>query len=231
MNSDEEKYLKELGSRKVYKIPYGVDTKKFRPIRRARQNKFVVTFLARLTWQKGIDVLIKAIERLSAYSQIRKEVLFRIVGYGNEEVTHKVVQLAETNKGFVEYLGAVSHEQVPNLLASSDLFVLPSRYETFGIPILEAQSCGVPVIATKIQGPKDIVIHEKTGLLIRPNSTVELVKGILRFYKLWKFKPDEYEKFRYYASKNALRYDWDSIAQRVKVMLREILNKDNLQDD
>jgi glycosyltransferase involved in cell wall biosynthesis len=151
--------------------------------------------------------------------------LFCIAGYGGREEVYEIVRLNEANKGFVEYLGAVPHELVPNILARSDLFVLPSRYETFGIPALEAQSCGVPVIATNIPGLRDVVIHMKTGLLISPNSASELAKSILWFYELWKNKPDEYENFRLNARKNALNYDWKIIASMVNALLHEVLEE------
>jgi glycosyltransferase involved in cell wall biosynthesis len=223
MNSDEEKYLKRLGFQRVYRIPYGVDVEKFRPVEKTEREKFVVTFLARLTWQKGADVLVEAIKHLSKSRELRGEMLFRIAGYG--EGAYEILRLSKASKGFVEYLGALPHELAPNLLARSDLFVLPSRYETFGIPALEAQSCGVPMIATNIPGLRDVVIHMKTGLLISPNSASELAKSILWFYELWRNEPDEYENFCLNARKNALNYDWKMIASMVNALLHEVLEE------
>jgi len=223
MNSDEERYLKKLKFQRVYRIPYGVDTEKFKPIKKTKRERFVVTFLARLTWQKGIDTLLEAIKQLSNFSQIKSAMLFRIAGYGEEEIIHEVTQLSETNKEFVEYLGAVPHELAPSILAQSDRFVLPSRYETFGIPALEAQSCGVPVVSTNIPGLRDVVVHMKTGLLISPGSASELAKNILWFYELWRNDSDVYKNFCLNARRNALNYDWKIVVSMVNSLLHEVL--------
>ena len=60
----------------------------------------------------------------------------------------------------------------------ADVYVLPSRYETFPMSVLEAYSCGKPVIASRVGGLKDLVINGVTGLLFTPEDTVMLKESI-----------------------------------------------------
>lgn len=216
--------MRKLGFRGVYRIPYGVDTEKFNVNYNSKKvEKFIVMFLARLTWQKGADILLEAIKRLQDFPDIRRNIVFRVAGYG--DFAHEFINLSKIRESNVEYLGAISHSYVPYILSSANLFILPSRYETFGIPALEAQACGVPVVATNIQGLRDIVIHKKTGLLIKPGSSEELVNAILYFYDLWKSKHDVYESFRRSAREYALNYDWNIIISKIDKMLNDILER------
>ena len=77
----------------------------------------------------------------------------------------------------VTFLGALSREDVVGLLQEADLFVLPSRFETFGVAVVEALAVGVPVVATRSGGPEDI-IAEGDGLLVPVNDVAALAAGM-----------------------------------------------------
>ena len=64
----------------------------------------------------------------------------------------------------------------------ADVYVLPSQYETFPMTVLEAYSCGKPVIASKVGGLKDLVVNGETGLLFDLGNTVQLAKNILYLF-------------------------------------------------
>jgi glycosyltransferase involved in cell wall biosynthesis len=68
----------------------------------------------------------------------------------------------------VRFLGHC--EDVPDLLASSDLFVLPSRSEAFPNAVLEAMAAGLPVIATRVGGIVELIEHQRTGVLVPPDD-------------------------------------------------------------
>ncbi len=76
----------------------------------------------------------------------------------------------------VRFLGWRTDHQA--LLRAADLFVLPSRYEPFGIVILEAWSQGCPVIAASSQGPKSIITHDHDGLLVPVDNVGELADAL-----------------------------------------------------
>ena len=64
------------------------------------------------------------------------------------------------------FLGWAEHTSLPNLYRQADLLLLPSRFDTFGCVVLEAMSCGLPVVAYNSKGPRDIIKHGKTGYLV-----------------------------------------------------------------
>ncbi|MEM7184432.1 MAG: glycosyltransferase [Spirochaetota bacterium] len=78
------------------------------------------------------------------------------------------------------FLGWQSHEQLAALYSGLDLFVFPSRFDTFGNVILEAFTYGMPVISFNCKGPKDLINHEKNGFLVETNE--EMVESILAYF-------------------------------------------------
>jgi glycosyltransferase involved in cell wall biosynthesis len=69
-------------------------------------------------------------------------------------------------------------DEVPALLSALDLFVSPSRSEPFGLSIIEAMACGVPVVATKSEGAGEILEDGVTGLLVPPGDHEALAEAI-----------------------------------------------------
>ena len=77
----------------------------------------------------------------------------------------------------VEYLGVVDWNQVPEIINRSKVFLYPSREEPFGISIIEAMACEVPVITTNVYGPGEIVKHNYDGLTIPPDDVTALTEA------------------------------------------------------
>ncbi len=143
----------------------GVDTDVFTPARRseaqrkawgARPQVPVVAYVGRLSREKGLDVLPAISRSLRTHGQPHR-LLF--VGDGPMR--------AELEAACPDaiFTGTVAHGHVPALLASADVFWFPSRTDTFGNVVLEAQACGLPVIVTDEGGPCEAVRHGETGLV------------------------------------------------------------------
>ena len=77
----------------------------------------------------------------------------------------------------VQLLGYMNQSKIVRELHLSDLFVLSSEIETFGIALIEAQMCGLPAVCTDCGGPRDIITQE-TGILVEPRSIKSLTDGI-----------------------------------------------------
>jgi glycosyltransferase involved in cell wall biosynthesis len=82
----------------------------------------------------------------------------------------------------VQILGRVDHANVPALSRSFDIMVMPSVYEseTFGVAAIEASASGVPVVASRVGGVPEAVLHEKTGLLVPPRDVEALAQACVR---------------------------------------------------
>jgi len=160
---------------KITVIPNGVDTAIFKhqkadDIRRKYQldNRFVVLFVGRDDPQKGVKYLVNAVKNLA--SQI-PEIMLVMVG-------HQDIY----NDKNILCLPRVSRSELVKLHSLSDVFVLPSVYEPFGIVLLEAMACETPCIGIRTGGMPDIIDHNRTGLLVEPRSDHGLSEAIARLY-------------------------------------------------
>ncbi len=159
--------------------PLGVDPEEFCPkhaVAAAYPEPFRILCVARYAAAKGLDLLIGASTNLSL-SQNR-DLIVRIAGDGPER--ERLRQLSSVPGSPCDLVGPVPRTVVPDLLAASDAFVLPSFAEGVPISLMEAMACGVPVIATRIAGIPELIRDGVDGLLVAPGSVTELEAAISR---------------------------------------------------
>ena len=140
------------------------------------KNIYNIAFVSRLSEQKGVDILLKIIERLSTVPNLTNKISINIFGSGDKNY-EEILRNYENKYSFIRYYGHVENKYIPNILSKHSLFLSTSRWEVLPYNILEAQAVGLPVIAFDIPGPNDIVDNNKTGFLV--NSEEEFVKKIL----------------------------------------------------
>ena len=73
---------------------------------------------------------------------------------------------------------ALATDDVAKLLAAADSFALPSHFEGLPMSVIEAMLCGLPVVATDIRGPREQVVHDRTGLLVPPAKVAPLAQAL-----------------------------------------------------
>ena len=153
-------------------IPNGVALERYSSRAAARAIRTVIT-VANLRREKAHEVLLRAAASLiAAHPSLR----FVIVGDGPRRAE---LEADARSLGLAQHVSFLGHrEDVPALLAEADLFVLPSRSEAFPNGVLEAMAAGLPVVASRVGGLLDLVEHERTGLLVRPDDATELAKAI-----------------------------------------------------
>ncbi len=165
-------------------IPNGVDIEKFTRQQIADEGRlqlgyskddvvFVTT--SRLSLKNGIDDLVKSLVLLSDNYKLL------IVGEGEDR--SKLENLVKDNKlsERVKFLGKKSHDELPAILQSSDIFCRPSLSEGLGNSFLEAMASGIPIIGTPVGGIPDFLLDGQTGLFCRvrdPQSIAEAVKKL-----------------------------------------------------
>ncbi|MBN2642660.1 MAG: glycosyltransferase [Victivallales bacterium] len=120
---------------------------------------------------KGTDVLLSAFAKLPVTSTLT------IVGDSLEKKSWERFARKLNIASRVKWHGAVSREEMPLLYQACDVFVLPSRFESFGIVYLEALACGKPVVATRCGGPDDIV-SDLNGILVPVNDVENLADAM-----------------------------------------------------
>jgi glycosyltransferase involved in cell wall biosynthesis len=168
---------------KAILLPYGVDVRKFKPHMRtknlrqqlaANNEDMIIISIGRLVYKKGFDILIDACSELILSGQ---GIHIAIGGSGpiRDQLQKKIDELNITKN--VHLLGSIPWDNVPQYLASGDIFVLPSVRDQYGnidgLPnvLLEAMSSGTPVIASDIPGVKTVIEDQQDGILV-PSADV-----------------------------------------------------------
>ena len=138
---------------------------------------YLVGIVAHLSDHKGHEYLIQATNILKEHSAKIKMI---IVGEG--PLRMKLDRQAKESdvEDIVFFLGF--RKDVPKILSSLDLFVLSSYLEGMGSSILDAMACRLPVVATRVGGIPEVVIHRETGLLVPPRNPSALARAILKLY-------------------------------------------------
>jgi len=136
-------------------------------------------FIGQLTPRKGYDLLLHA---LPAVVERYPSATVQLVSGLNLEDRKALEQIAQTLDVIehVQILGRVEDAQLVNLYRAADLYVTPTRYEGFGLTLLEAMTAGCPLVTTNIPVVNEIIQHGNNGWLTRYDDPRDLAAGILR---------------------------------------------------
>lgn len=169
--------LQELsGCDRVRVLPNVVSTAFFSlPEHPRPSSPFRLVFIGHLTPRKSVDILLRALSAICRGGDYRLD----IVGSGPELPALQSLAKDLGIAAYVRFLGAMGKEQIRDVLWRSNGLVLPSRWETFGVVLIEAMATGLPVVSTRCGGPSDIV-EPGTGILIEPGDVDSLALAIRR---------------------------------------------------
>ncbi len=178
------------------------------------QNSKFLLFLGRIEERKNIGNIIEAFEILKEkYNIQHKLVLAGKPGFGFEKIQNKIQETKYNNQ--IISLGFVSEEEKWELLKNAEVFVFPTQYEGFGIPILEAQSVGCPVVASN--NSSIVEVAESSALLVNPQSPSEIAEAIYEIISNQPFKKDLINK----GLENVKRFSWEKCAREVAEILKK----------
>ena len=189
-------------------IPNGIETKNFRPLGVTKEQDLL--FIGRFQKSKGLDILLDALGLLAA----RKDEIYKlaVIGSFSEEQRRYLLQsLPSVMKSAVVFLGPLKRDAVPLAINHSKVVVVPSRYESFGLPALEAVACGIPVLAARVGGLPEI-IDSSVGALVEPNNPEALAKAISNSLRV----PGMCESAQIAGPAKASRYDWSVVAPEIQ---------------
>lgn len=167
-------------------IPRSVDLDKFRYVSpdKKRKEEFNVGIIGRLTPIKGHLDFVKAMAQVA---RVIPRLKIWIIGDApaSKEAYKEQVQVLVKRLGLwhcTQFLG--NQRDIPAVLAHLDLLVLATTtHEAFGRVIIEAQACGVPVVASRVGGVVDIIEDQKTGLLVPPGDPASIAQGTIKIFK------------------------------------------------
>jgi len=140
-------------------------------------DSIICTAVGRLVPVKGYDILINAIQKIA--SQV-PQLFCLIVGEGEckEELLEQIQETGLENR--IRLVGYYDRQNAMSILKSSDIFVMPSRYEGTPIALLEAAALACPILASSTGGIPELVKHEEHALLIPPGDSTALAQGLVK---------------------------------------------------
>ena len=200
---------------KIRVIPNGVEASRFNNGRQPQpiptgvsEDRKTILYVGRIVREKGIFTLLDAFEKLRKQG---KDVSLVLVGEGplKEDLAKEVLRRKLNDR--VKLAGFVDEKELVSLYNSSDVFVLASHYEPFGMVALEAMASRVPVVVSDVGGLSEIVEDGITGVKVPASNPSTLAEGILRVLEDRELS-EQLKENAYRAVQE--RYRWDMIAEK-----------------
>ncbi|ONM21320.1 UDP-Glycosyltransferase superfamily protein [Zea mays] len=198
-----------ISPEKVFMVPNAVDTAMFTPSpKRLNCDEIVIVVVSRLVYRKGADLLVEVIPEVC---RLFPKVRFIVGGDGPKRVRLEEMREKFSLQDRVEMLGAVPHAQVRSVLISGHIFLNSSLTEAFCIAILEAASCGLLTVSTRVGGvpevlPDDMIVLAEPA----PGDMVRAVKKAIDML------PGIDPQIMHLRMKEL--YSWDDVAKRTEIV-------------
>jgi phosphatidylinositol alpha-mannosyltransferase len=194
-------------------IPNGIDVARFanprlEPPPEQQDGRQNILFVGRIEKRKGLEHLLQAFPLVKeACPQAR----LIVVGEGRLRAGFQRA-VAESGLADVVFTGFVSAEELPRYYRAAHVFCTPATgFESFGIVLLEAMAAGLPVVASDIVGFRQVVSHEKEGLLVPPYDPEGLARALIQLLR----DQDLRRAMGLRGREKAARHNWSAIADRV----------------
>jgi teichuronic acid biosynthesis glycosyltransferase TuaC len=212
-------------SRPVRVVPNGADPDLCRPWPRDQMRQEfglpvagpIVTYVGQLVPRKGLDALVDALALLAGRPGGAPLVAAAGTGHQRAELESRAASLEVADR--IRFVGRVDHDRVGRFMAAGDLLVLPSLSEGLPTVVCEAMNCGLPVVATAVDGTPEIVRDGETGLLVPPSDPSALADALGRLL--------DDDDLRAAMGEQALRigrevYTWDANAATMEEIYAEV---------
>lgn len=229
-NSSKNDLLKYYGlnEKKVKVIYPGYDKERFKLSLSAIKSQEIaikyklpqsyVLFVGTLQPRKNLITLIKALEKLKStkdkYSNLELVIIGK-KGWIYDKILKEIDNAKIKNQ--IKMIGFVADQDLPYLYQKASCFILPSLYEGFGLPVLEAMSVGVPVVVSNSSSLPEVA--GKAGIYIFPQELESLIKGIDKALSL---NPQEKEAIIRSGLEQAKKFSWDKCAKEILSVLLSV---------
>lgn len=218
-----------IDENKVYVTPLAADAK-YRPLDKSQCRKLLadayningpfILYLGGFSARKNVKALISAFSKI--YNELEKGYSLVIVGAARDQgqlLSEYSCNLELASK--IVFTGFVPEEHLPVLYNACEAFVYPSLYEGFGLPPLEAMSCGAPVITSNLTSIPEVV--KEAGLLINPYDEDELAASMLKLLTSEVLKKYYSEK----GLKRASEFSWRKTAAKTLEAYKKVYETEN----
>ena len=192
---------------------YKMDNNDYYKKRFAPNNEKVICHVSNFRKVKRIEDVIIAFEGISKEMDVK----LLLVGDGPERA--RLEQISRNSKFSKNIFFLGSLKSTKEVLNISDLFILPSSKESFGLSALEAMACGVPVIASDSGGIPEVISHGKSGLLNSVGDTYQMTKNALKLLS----NDSLLESFKTNAYQQAMKFDIEVILPKYESLYKKCI--------
>lgn len=197
---------------KIKLVPYGTDCSKFEyKERAAKKGPLNLIFVGAVDYRKGIHHLLKVVSQFDT-----NLIDVKLVGaYDAGDAIYKKYHSFSN----IHFCGFVTHDILSQYYQNSDVFVFPTLGEGFGMVVLEAMSCGLPVIITDVAGGNDVITDGVDGFEFTAGDDGQLYEKIDWFLN----NRDMIPQMSVQARKKAETYTWDVYSERIQDAIDDII--------
>ena len=227
-----EKFLQvyDVDSEKVQVIHPGVDVERFRNFDREQcrqeirnlwgidSSDVVILFVSMNFDIKGLDTLMAAVAKLKQCDPATKIKLL-VVGKGEEKKYRRMANNLGISNDVI--FAGIHKEKLERIYLASDVFSILSKFDTFGITVLEAMAASLPVIVSGNVGAKDLVMHGINGFIIEERTNIDTISEKIGILSNREVRIHMGEAAR----ETALNNTWESIAKKYEIIYDELLQR------
>lgn len=213
-----------LDPRQVSVIPNAIIAEQFKPDPQARDPRWItVVMLSRLVYRKGVDLLVAAVPRIC---QLNPRVRFIIGGDGPKRIDLEQMRERYMLQDRVELLGSVKAADVPKVLVRGDIFLNTSLTEAFCIAIVEAASCGLLVVSTRVGGIPEVLPRYMITFAVPEED--EVVDALMQAVGKVDDRPNipELSPERFHSQVKKM-YSWHNVAERTERVYLQTLGMED----
>jgi glycosyltransferase involved in cell wall biosynthesis len=208
--------IKKYTSKRVIVTPFGIDSQKFRKDNFHNKNEKQITIgtIKTLAPIYGINYLIEAFSILKIK---RPNFNLKLVIVGDGPIREDLMRFAKEKSVSEQttFIGKIIHDKVPEYLNSFDIFIALSIEESFGVAIIEASACQLPVIVSNVGGLPEVVLNGESGFLVRSKDAEDAAEKMILLVDDIKLREKMGRKGREFVIQN---YNWDnSVSQMIKI--------------
>lgn len=205
---------------KITVIHHGIDLKKYSPLKNKKRNKFYKKYgsylcsVGRLEKKKNTLGIVRAYAILRQDPKIdHKLVLVGRPGNGYDEIKNEIASQRENIQKDIIQTGYMPQDEMAEIVRAANIFVFPSFFEGFGLPILEAMASGVPVITSNISSMPEVA--GSAGIIIDPHNTKQIAQKIKKII----LDKNYYQSVRQKGLIHAREFSWTKCGEKTLEVL------------
>lgn len=187
----------------------GMDAELFRPVEKPEGRPFTLCYGGRVSQDKNFDFLMRL------FDDVEKRYKINLIIAGHGPYSETVEKWAE-GRNNIDVRGELDHSRMPEVYGDADMFIFPSNTDTFGMVVLESQSCGLPALVSNMGGPKEIIKDQVTGFVARADDFQDWTEKLEYMIGLYDSKREDFEKLASNARERVLaNFNWDVVLENL----------------